>query len=256
MMGWYASRSAGRRWIARVGLLGALVLAQRAEALTVGGAGGPELEVDPIYFAAFGEFGLIPNAPPDYIAVAPVTFLSIAPGSGLGIDLLLEQELKKPVIQHPQDPTNSQNPGTNGGVPSDPTTALPFVADSQWTVRNTSGSFLDDLVLLFTRVIDDPGYPAVDVALDGGVYDVLAYTNASDVTRFYGAIALGDLAPDTSVQFDVRYIVAGPLPIIDGEYAIPRFGLAGLAHPARVPEPGTALLVALGLVACVGRSRA
>lgn len=246
----------GRSGFAAIGALAALAAASPAIGLTIGGDGGPAFEVEPIYFTSFGEFGLSgPGSGPDYIAAAPVTFLSIeAAPAGAGIDLELTQILSQPVHQHPQDPANSENPGTNGGVPSTPTTAVPFVADSSWTVRNLTGRALDDLVLLFTRIIDDPGYPVVDVALDDNVYDVLQYTNASNVTRFYGAIALGDLAADASVNFGVRYIVSGALPIQNDEYTMPRFGLAGIESPAQIPEPGTALLIALGLVA-VARSR-
>jgi hypothetical protein len=242
--------------MAVLALVAALATAKPALALTIGGAGGPAFEVEPIWFTEFGEFGLSgPGSGPNYQETAPVTFLSIGPEPGTGLDLALSQVLSEPVYQHPQDPSNSQNPNTNGGVPTSPTMVLPFVADSSWTVRNLTGRPLDDLVLLFTRIIDDPGYPEVDVALDDNVYDVLSYTNASNVTRFYGAIALGDLAAGASVNFGVRYIVSGDLPIVNGEYVMPRFGLAGIESPMPIPEPTTALLLALGLGALARRSR-
>jgi len=244
---------------ARTAFVGAMAMvasATPAASLTVGGAGGPAFDVEPIWFTSFGEFGLSGRGSgPDYVASAPVSFLSIGPEPATGMDLALTQLLEQPVHQHPQDPANSENPGTHGGVPTTPTMDVPFVADSLWTVRNRSGRPLDDLVLLFTRIVDDPGYPAVDVALDDGVYDVLQYTNATNVTRYYGAIALGDLAPGASVDFDVRYIVSGALPIQNGKYVMPRFGLAGIESPHAVPEPGGALLVGLGLAALARRGR-
>jgi len=245
------------RGIAALGMLLALSVAGPAKALMVGGAGGPAFQVDPIYFTAFGQFGLSSagSGGPNYAVTAPQTFLSISTTASPGVDLLLGQTLLEPVYQHPQDPANSQNPNTNGGVPTTPTKPVPFVADSSWVVQNLTGRTLDDLVLLFTRIIDDPGYPAVDVALDDNVYDVLQYTNASNVTRYYGAIALGDLAPGASVNFGVRYIVSGSLPIMNGKYQMPRFGLAGIESPHVVPEPGTALLLALGLAAIARRGR-
>jgi PEP-CTERM motif len=251
-----ALRQAGRG-AAAFGLLLAFAIAGPAKALTVGGAGGPAFEVDPIYFTAFGQFGLSgPGAGgPNFAANAPITFLTIGTTPTPGLDLLLSQSLIEPVYQHPQDPANSQNPNTNGGVPSIPNMAVPFVADSSWSIQNLTGRPLDDFVLIFTRIIDEPGYPPVDVALDDNVYDVLQYTNASNVTRYFGAIGLGDLDAGETVNFVARYIVSGALPINDGKYQMPRFGLAGIESPRQVPEPGTALLLALGLAAIVRRGR-
>jgi hypothetical protein len=236
----------------------ALAAASPAFGLTIGGQGGPAFQVEPIWFTGFGQFGLSgPGAGgPDFAATAPVTFLTIGPTAAPGIDLQLSQTLIEPVFQHPQDPANSQNPGTHGGVPTAPTMSVPFVADSSWTIHNLTGRTLDDVALVFTRIIDDPGYPPVDVALDDNTYGVLQYTNASNVTRYYGAIPLGDLAPGAFVNFNVRYIVSGSLPVQNGNYTLPRFGLAGIESPRQVPEPGTALLLALGLAAIASRSRA
>jgi hypothetical protein len=182
---------------------------------------------------------------PDYFAVSPVPFLSV--GAAAGSDLQLAQVLQEPFHQHPQNPAGSQNPGTNGGVPTSPTEALPFVGDSLWTVTNTTGTALEDVLLLFTKATAATGYPPVDVALDDEVYDVLQYESQSAGTLYFGALPLGDLAPGASTMVLVRYVVADPL-IFDGEdYVIPPFGLSALVRGSYVPEPTTALLFMTGL---------
>ena len=227
-----------------------------ASPITIGGAGGPAFQVDPIYFNAFDSFGLTgPGAGPDYYATSPVSFLSV--GNAPGMDLTLAQDLQKPVYQHPQDPANSQNPLTNGGAPSSPTAAVPFVADSTWTLTNTSGQALEDVLLLFTQVTGSTGYPAVDVALDDFVYDTLQYQSQTAGILYFGALPLGDLAPGGQVSVNVRYIVADPL-LFDGvqNFIMPPFGLSALVKGNYVPEPGTAVLLLMGLAVLRFRQRA
>jgi hypothetical protein len=241
------------------GLLAAALSFAAAPALatpiTVGGAGGPAFQVDPIYFTAFDSFGLTgPGNGPDYFATSPVTFLSV--GNAAGIDLTLSQVLQEPVYQHPQDPSNSQNPLTNGGVPTSPTAALPFVADSIWTLTNTSGQAIEDALLLFTKASGSTGYPAVNVALDDFLYSTLQYESQSAGTLYFGALPLGDLAPGAEVSVRVRYVVADPL-LFDGvhDFIMPPFGLSALAKGSYVPEPGTAVLVIAGLAMLRLRAR-
>jgi hypothetical protein len=222
-----------------------------ATPITIGGAGGPAFQVDPLYFQGFGVFGLTGPGDHgvDYTAQAPVSFLSAGAGS---FDLSITQNLQLPPYQHPQDPGYSDNPMTNGGVPKNPTTAVPYVADSLWTVTNTTEGELHDVLLLFTKTIAATGYPAVDVALDDDLYSVLRYTSGG-VDRYYGALSLGDLAPagemGDSVQVRVRYIVAGAMPVLNGSYTMPPLGVAGIRGGDYVPEPGSAVLLGAGLVA-------
>ena len=224
-----------------------------ATPITIGGAGGPAFQVDPLYFQGFGVFGLTGPGDHgvDYTASAPVSFLSAGNGN---YDLSITQSLQLPPYQHPQDPANSDNPFTNGGASRAPTAAVPFVADSLWTVKNTTDETLDDVLLLFTKTIAAPGYPAVDVALDDDLYSVLRYTSGG-VDRYYGALALGDLDPGESVQVRVRYIVADAMPIIRGNYTMPPLGVAGIRGADYVPEPATPVLVGAGLAALAGAAR-
>jgi hypothetical protein len=242
----------GRRW--RCALYGNLALViglaastAAATPITVGGAGGPAFQIDPIYFKAFNQFGLTgPGAHADYFATSPVPFLSV--GNASGMDLTLTQVLQNPAYQHPQSPSNSQNPYTNGGVSTAPTAAVPFVADSNWTLTNTSGRALDDVLLLFTKASGATGYPSVDVALDDFLFDTLEYKSQTAGTFYFGALPLGDLAPGEQVSVLVRYVVADALLVAGQNCVIPPFGLSALAKGSYVPEPTTAVLLAAGLV--------
>lgn len=218
-----------------------------ATPITIGGAGGPSFQVDPVYFTGYDTFGLSgPGNGADYFATSPVPFLTI--GNGGGAVLTLSQALQEPVYQHPQDPANSQNPFTNGGVPSSPTASVPFVGDSLWTFTNISDEALEDVLLLFTKASGATGYPPVDVALDDSFFSVLQYESQLAGTLYFGVLPLGDLQPGGQVTVPVRYIVADAL-LFDGveDYIMPPLGLSALAKGSYVPEPGTAVLLVAGL---------
>jgi hypothetical protein len=224
-----------------------------ATPITVGGAGGPSLQVDPLYFAGYGVFGLSGSGTgANYFAASSVTWLSVA--NATGVDLQVSQTLQLPAIQFPQDPSLSQNPLTNGGASAPATAAQPVVVDSVWTVRNATDRTLDDILFLITRTVPQSGYPALDVALDDNLVGVLEFTGATS-TRYYGAIPLGDLDPNETVTFTMRYIVAGNLPVIDSRCLLPQLAAAALEGEYYVPEPTTALLVALGFVSIAARRR-
>jgi hypothetical protein len=256
MQGALEPRLARTRWIMTCGLaLLAATFATPATAtpITVGGAGGPSLTVDPNYFTGYGEFGLeSPGTGANFFASAPVTWLSVA--SAPGMDLQVTQVLQAAPLQFPQQPSLSSNPLTNGGVPTQATRALPIVVESTWTVENTSGRPLEEILFLITRTVPQQGYPAVDVALDDNIVAVLEYTGTTS-TRYYGAIPLGDLGPGDTATFTMRYIVAGNIPVVGEICLLPQLGASALVGAYYVPEPTTALLVALGVVPLAIRRR-
>ncbi len=232
-------------------LIAAGALPAAATPIVIGGAGGPAFSVDPIYFNGFDQFGLTgPGAGASYLVTSPVSLLSV--GNAVGMQLTLSQDLQQPVYQHPQYPSISQNPLTNGGIPTSPTDALPFVADSTWTITNTSGRDLGGVLLLFTKVTGATGYPSVDVALDDYFYETLQYESATAGTLYFGVINLGDLAANGRVSFPVRYIVADPILGDATRDVMPPFGLSALERGSYIPEPSTSALVLLGL-AVLGR---
>ncbi len=141
-----------------------------------------------------------------------------------------------------------QNPQARPGSPS-PTLNDPFIADSHWTIRNASGEALPDVLLLFTGV-DYSNYALVPVALDGDTLQIVRHT-ANGTQFFYGAIPLGSLAPNQAVTVTVRYIVAGRLKQLNHQLVMPPLLVRGVV----VPEPGTALLLTVGLVSLAGIRR-
>ncbi len=210
------------------------------------GIGGPNpFLVDPLYFIPptpgnENPFGL--EGPGNGVAftVTPSMGVISACGAGGGCDLSISLNLQTPVIQNPQEPSASLNPQVPQGTP---TQAVPFVADSTWTVQNDSGVSIANAYLLFTSVDFSGGYPNVLMALDQNKYEVASVGAGTD-EAFYGALALGNLAPGATTQVTVRYIVAGNLPDDGTDLITPPLGVAGLTN---VPEPTALVLVSVGL---------
>jgi hypothetical protein len=138
-----------------------------------------------------------------------------------------------------------------------PTIANPIIADSIWTVTNTTGEDLDDVLLVFTLGDSSGKKKHKPVGLDGDLVDILAYSN-DGVDYLFGVIRLGDLAaegPGSSVDIDVRYIVGGRLARNGSKLLLPRFGTSAVTGATAIPEPATGACVALGLLALAAARR-
>lgn len=225
--------------LAGMALAALVVLASRdASALSIA-------DVSPLYFRGPSGFGFLAadvaaaGFAPSFTASPSDDWVSA--GSG-GQALSIAQRL---VAIH-------QNPQRAGRTPSP---ADPWIVDSLWTVRNDSGRDLPSGLLVFTQGDAIERYPGVPVALDGDLLSILDYS-AGGVDYFFGAAVLPSLGEGQSVDVLVRYVAGGLLDYDAGRnaYVLPTLGLYGLVAP--IPEPGTAIALALGLVALGAGARA
>ncbi len=248
----HVSRSISRLLVAAAMLVG---FASPVFALTIGGGGPAPFDVAPLWYNGGGAFGLAAPAPAPDIVVGVGDYFLTAGNEIYAPELSITQSLQQPVHQHPQAPADSLNPQTPTGSP---TMAVPYVADSLWTIRNDSGDALTSVWLAFTFVSRSPftglpgGYPDIPVAMDDFLVDVVKYTDAG-TDYYFAAMSLGSMAPGESKQLTVRYIVAGDLPFAGGSYVMPPFGVAGLVTV--VPEPASVWLLAAGAIGLAMKRR-
>ena len=235
--GWRAGRRAARGlWLVLLGL--AWLAAPGAQALSIA-------DVSPIYFptsttsSGFSATAVAASGVGISFDTTPANDFPTAGNVALSpqSDLSITQQLFQVY----------QNPQARPGHPS-PTSSDPFIADSHWTVRNTTAGELPDVLLLFTGV-NYSNYALVPVALDADTLQIVRHT-ANGTQFFYGALPLGSLAPNEAVTVTVRYIVAGRLKQVGSQLVMPPLLVRGVV----VPEPGTALLLAAGL-ACLAAVR-
>jgi hypothetical protein len=151
----------------------------------------------------------------------------------------------------------SQNPDFTGFDPSDPH------ATSSWTVQNQSSfDLLGSTYLLFVTgdayqigggviVYDDE-----DVGLTLNVADgwVIVQTQVGQQHYYYPAVSLGSLAPGDKAPFDVHYVINAPAQQLpSGDYVLPQLRIGMAFTP--IPEPGTAALLAAGLIGLLAMRR-
>jgi len=169
-----------------------------------------------------------------------------------------------PAIQFPQGGANPVSVSVND----------PFIADTIWAIRNTTGDTLLNTLLIFTNagLSNFPGgYPDIpngDGSADTGdgkvasAFGLDADTSLLKILEFssgttdyyYGVGALGDLLPGETAFLTVRYIVNNEtMPVIGNDVILPPLAVLG----ATVPEPSTGLLLLSGLLglAAAGRRR-
>jgi hypothetical protein len=252
----------GSRVLGALAFALALLAAGSARALTIA-------DTNPLFFLGGGQFGFAKSAidaaglPVSAAATPADAFLSA--GNEIYSPALSITQSLGPIYQNPQ--AAYQNPA-GGCQPGDvcQTPANPFIADSTWTVTNNSGHDIASVFLVFTRVSLSDGYPDIPVALDGNLIQILEYT-ASGQTYWLAMVWLGALGDGSampgenpqSTQFSMRYIVGGDMPFSGNVQVMPPIGVYGLERTGPpVPEPGTVLLLASGLVALAmaKRSRA
>jgi hypothetical protein len=247
----FRSARATRAWL---GVLAVLAFAGPARAIGIA-------DTNPVFFIGGGEFGFseaaLTAAGKTPIASATPSDTFITAGNVIYSPALAITQVLGPAHQNPQAayqaPAVGCQPGDICQTPSNP-----FIADSTWTVTNLSGHDIENAYLVFTLVDLSGGYPDIPVAMDGNMVEFLEYV-AGGQTYYFGLVGLGPLGDGVvdgegvessqSTQFTLRYIVGGDMVFDGATQVIPPLGVYGLERPAiPVPEPGTALLIALGFV--------
>ena len=148
-------------------------------------------------------------------------------------------------------------------TPFPPSTTGPDFADSAWTVQNVSGEpLIGDLFFLFASVVNQFEFEGETIRYgDDEVALILRANQSWEIVlsaggRFYPAVRIASLATGgLSDAIPVRFLVVGGLETTaPNRLVLPQFLVGSAFTP--IPEPSSALLLALGLAAiAAGRSR-
>ncbi len=145
-------------------------------------------------------------------------------------------------------------PATVLHAPASPSAADPFLAESSWQVTNLSEESWVRSLLVITRVrgwdySQHPDLAGPDkVGFDVDFGDMgLMFAVVEDEEVVFPVVDLGPLGPGGTVSADIRYVIAGSLPFSGAQPILPPIGVLVVTSPV-VPEPGTALLLGLGVL--------
>ena len=198
-----------------------------------------------VFFTGPGGFG---------ISLSDATFLQ----NELGIPLFLDSSVKP--LNETLSVSSIDFDQQDDLTPFPPSTTGPNLADSEWTVQNVSGDpLIGDLFFLFASVVNQFEFEGETIRYGDDEVALIIRANQSweivqTASRFYyPALRIGDLPTGgLSDAIPVRFRVDGGLETAaPNRFVLPRF-LVGSAFTV-IPEPSSALLLALGLAAIAAR---
>ena len=244
-------------WVLVAGLLGAGPAAGVPTDCTIA--------IECVTFSGLNGFGFTENDATDASAILGIPILQAAelfPAAGI---------LSESIVFNPAADLDPFFPSAEG----------PNIATQEWTIRNITGSsgaepardLIGNAYFLFVALdgsfedasLNDIDYGAIDLGLilpnrnlDPGADPwVIIEASVGNETFFYPAVDLASLPIGFEADaFDVRLFIGGPLQEpLNSIFVLPRFQVG--AGFTAIPEPGTALMLGLGLagLAVTGRPR-